>query len=262
VTTILNKIIIEKKIEVAQLKQASITPLAVVKKRSFIEKLQNNEQLAIIAEFKRASPSKGDINMELIPEIQALAYQKYGATAISVLTDTKFFKGSFHDLTAVSTVVDIPVLCKDFIIDESQIMKAKMAGADLILLIAAALSQKRLTELYSFAIENGLEVLIETHNEMEVNNALETGTKLIGVNNRDLNTFSVDLEVTEKLAPLIKKEGVFLISESGIKTEADCSRVQRAGADGVLVGEAFMKADNLQQIMKFMKKPLKEDGTL
>lgn len=258
-TTILNTILAEKNKEVAQLKtEAAVIPSMLTgKKRSFLDKLQNNEQVAIIAEFKRASPSKGDINIALEPKTQALSYREFGADAISVLTDKKFFKGSFTDLSAISEIVDVPVLCKDFIIDESQIIKAKLAGADLILLIAAALEQNRLNELYVFAIQNGLEVLIEVHNEEEVKKALQTGTKLIGVNNRDLKSFTVDIRTTEKLAPLIKKEGVFLISESGIKTENDVERVQRAGADGILVGEAFMRAENLQQLMKRMKQPLK-----
>ncbi len=252
-TSILNTIIKEKKREVERLKVEEIAATVITERHSFIHRLQNNTQLAIIAEFKRASPSKGDINLVIDPERQAFEYEKYGAAAISVLTDSTFFKGSFADLTAISNTVNIPVLCKDFIIDEKQIMKAKMAGADLILLIAAVLERKRLNELYSFAIQNGLDVLIETHNEMEVEMAIETGTKLIGVNNRDLNTFKVDLKVTDRLAPLIKNAGSFLISESGIQTAEDCFRVQRAGADGILVGEAFMKARNLHHLMKMMK---------
>lgn len=258
-TTILDSILAEKRKEVSQLKtEVELIPNSFTgKKRSFIKQLKNHNQLAIIAEFKRASPSKGDINVHLDPKAQALSYCEYGAAAISVLTDNNFFKGSFTDLTEISKNVDIPVLCKDFIIDESQILKAKSAGANLVLLIAAALEQDRLHELYTFAIKNDLEVLIEVHNEAEVRKALHTGTELIGVNNRDLNTFSVDIGVTEKLAPLIKKEGAFLISESGIKTENDVERVRGAGVDGILVGEAFMKADNLERLMKLMKQPFK-----
>ena len=258
-TNILDRILAEKRMEVSLLKNKLdfMTNVTTWQKRSFIKLLENREELAIIAEFKRASPSKGDINVELDPKAQAISYCESGATAISVLTDNPFFKGSFVDLLEVSKSVSIPVLCKDFIIDESQILKAKSAGAHLILLIAAALDQERLEELYSYAIQHDLEVLIEVHNVAEVHKALLTGTKLIGVNNRDLKTFSVDLGVTEKLAPLIKKEGVFLISESGIRTENDVERVRRAGADGVLVGEAFMKTDSIERLMKQMKQPIK-----
>lgn len=256
-TTILDEILDEKRKEVLQFQIDQHIHSVSRKKRSFIKLLENREQVAIIAEFKRASPSKGDINVDKDPSTQALTYCEYGATAISVLTDKKFFKGSFTDLLEVRKSVDIPILCKDFIIDESQILKAKAAGANLILLIAAALDQERLNELYSYAIQQDLEVLIEVHNEAEVQKALFTGTKLIGVNNRDLKTFNVDIGVTEKLAPIIKKAGAFLISESGIQTEKDVERVVNSGADGILVGEAFMKTDNIQLLMKQLKQPIK-----
>ena len=252
-------ILAEKRTEVSLLKRNLDfnNNVSTWEKRSFLKLLENREQLAIIAEFKRASPSKGDINVDLDPKAQAISYCKHGATAISVLTDREYFKGNFEDLSEISKNVDIPVLCKDFIIDESQILKAKSNGAHLILLIVDALEQERLNELYTFAIQQNLEVLIEVHNESEVRRALHTGTKLIGVNNRDLKTFKVDIGVTEKLAPLIKNEGAYLISESGIRTKNDVERVQRAGADGILVGEAFMKTDNIQRLMEQMKQPNK-----
>lgn len=261
--TILEKIIAEKRKEVALLKteKNSQRMMQKRKKYSFLEKLENSEQLAVIAEFKRASPSKGDINIELDPKSQGLKYQQFGADAISVLTDSTFFKGSYSDLETISNCVEVPVLCKDFIIDESQIIRAKMAGANLILLIAAALEEKDLLELYTKARQNDLEVLIEVHDEAEIQKALKTGTKLIGVNNRDLKTFQVDLSITEKLAPIIKNAGAFLISESGIKTEADVEKVKNVGANGILVGEAFMKADNLQPFIQKMKLPLKGELT-
>lgn len=259
-TTILNIILAEKEKEVERLKKENIVIQAfpLKKQASFLKTLERSNSLAIIAEFKRASPSKGNINLNLDPKTQALSYTKYGADAISVLTDTPFFKGDFQDLTKVREAVDVPVLCKDFIIDEVQILKAKSAGANLILLIAAALEEQRLKELYTFAVENGLDVLMEVHNEDELLKALRTGAKIIGVNNRDLKTFSVDLSVTEKLAPQIKEAGAFLISESGIKTEEDVQRVMAAGADGILVGEAFMASDNLEALFKGMKQPFKE----
>ncbi|MBU8877997.1 indole-3-glycerol phosphate synthase TrpC [Bacillus sp. FJAT-29790] len=259
-TTILDTILEEKKREVHRLKDESgmVTSSLNLPKRSFLSKLEKAQQLSIIAEFKRASPSKGEINMALNPEEQAKSYTDFGADAISVLTDTSFFKGSFSDLTAVSEAVDVPVLCKDFIIDETQIIQAKKAGANLILLIAAAMDASRLKELYEFALAQDLEVLMEVHNEEEVEKALKTGTRLIGVNNRNLKTFDVDLAVTERLATSIKKAGAFLISESGIKTEEDVKRVIAAGANGILVGEAFMLAANLEKLLKGMKLPLNE----
>lgn len=254
--TILDQILAEKRKEVIVLKQEIIDATETESKRSFIKRLASGSELAVIAEFKRASPSNGDINTGQNPKDQALFYKKYGADAISVLTDNRFFKGSFADLSAVRETVDLPILCKDFIVDEVQILKAKASGANLILLIAAAMDAERLQELFDFAEDEGLEVLMEVHNEEELEIALKTGAQLIGVNNRNLKTFEVDLSVTEKLAPLIKKAGKFLISESGIKSEDDVRRVIAAGANAILVGEAFMKAENLERLLKAMKLPL------
>ncbi|MBS4193020.1 indole-3-glycerol phosphate synthase TrpC [Bacillus sp. FJAT-49705] len=254
--TILDKILEQKRKEIRSLEKEKleVPEFPLRKKCSFLEMLQTGKEIAIIAEFKRASPSKGDINTELDPVSQALSYIKYGANAISVLTDTLFFKGSFAYLKSVREAVNAPVLCKDFIIDEVQIVKAKSAGANLILLIAAALDEGRLNELYTFAINNGLEVLMEVHNEDELYKALQTGARIIGVNNRDLKTFTVDLAVTEKLGPKIKRAGAFLISESGIRTKKDVQRVINAGANGILVGEAFMQTSNLESLISEMKK--------
>lgn len=254
--TILDQILAEKRKEIIKMKQEVIDAQETGSNRSFIKRLASGSELAVIAEFKRASPSKGDINTGQNPKDQALFYKKYGADAISVLTDNRFFKGSFADLSAVRETVDLPILCKDFIVDEVQILKAKASGANLILLIAAAMDAERLQKLFDFAEGEGLEVLLEVHNEEELEIALKTGAQLIGVNNRNLKTFEVDLSVTEKLAPLIKKAGKFLISESGIKSEDDVRRVIAAGANAILVGEAFMKAENLEGLLKAMKLPL------
>ncbi|QED48207.1 indole-3-glycerol phosphate synthase TrpC [Cytobacillus dafuensis] len=253
--TILDKILEQKKHEILTLKkEALVVPNSPSRKKcSFLERLQTGKEIAIIAEFKRASPSKGDINTELDPVSQALSYIKYGADAISVLTDTPFFKGSFADLNSIREAVNAPVLCKDFIIDEVQIVKAKSAGANIILLIAAALNEGRLKELYTFAVNNGMEVLMEVHNEDELYKALQAGARIIGVNNRDLKTFTVDLAVTERLGPKIKRAGAFLISESGIRTKKDVQRVINAGVNGILVGEAFMQASNLESLISEMK---------
>ena len=184
---------------------------------------------------------------------------KYGASAVSVLTDHRFFNGSISDLKAVRKAIDVPILCKDFIIDSIQIDVAKNAGADIILLIVAAMDEKKLVDLYQYAKDHHLEVLMEVHSEDELKIALKTGAKLIGVNNRNLKTFEVDLSVTEKLAPIVKKSGAFLISESGIKTLDDVKRVMKAGANGILVGEMLMRAEDLPSTLQEMQLPLQKD---
>ena len=253
--TILDKIIAKKIAVVEELRNQKdvLQNSPVISKKSFVERLAKADQLAVIAEFKRASPSKGDINIGVDPKEQGLNYAQYGADAMSVLTDGPFFKGSYEDLERVSSAIPIPVLCKDFIIDEIQIDFAKAKGASLVLLIAAALDDTKLNRLYEYAIENGLEVLMEVHNEEELERALQTDCLLIGVNNRDLKTFDVSLEVTERLAPIIKEAGRYLVSESGIATQEDIDRVVAAGANAILVGETFMKASNLQETLTSMK---------
>nr|WP_263326116.1 indole-3-glycerol phosphate synthase TrpC [Neobacillus sp. Marseille-Q6967] len=253
--TILDRIIQQKQKEVEALKNAK-APLQARTKRSFIERLQRAEEVAVIAEFKRASPSKGIINNGIEPAEQAAVYEKSGASAISVLTDETFFKGSFADLRSVREAVNIPILCKDFIIDSCQIDHAFTNGADIILLIVAALDENKLNELYQYAKNLGLEVLIEVHNKEELKLALKTGAKLIGVNNRDLKTFNVNLEITESLAAMVKESGAYLISESGIHQQQDVERVRNAGANGILVGESLMKSHNVQQSLREFRLPL------
>ncbi|WP_077213574.1 indole-3-glycerol phosphate synthase TrpC [Bacillus dakarensis] len=257
--TILDKIIAEKVKEVERLKGMELVDgHNRSEKRSFISILEKAKDVSIIAEFKRASPSKGDINPGIDPKIQTRTYVESGADAVSVLTDTPFFKGSLEDLKAVRSSIGAPILCKDFIIDPIQIDCAKNAGADIILLIAAALSDVQLHDFYQYALERDLEVLMEVHNEEEAERVLKTGNHLIGVNNRDLKTFEVDLAVTESLAPMIKKEGHFLISESGMVTPEDVARVVKAGANGILVGETFMRHVDPAAALKEMKLPLIE----
>jgi indole-3-glycerol phosphate synthase len=256
VATILERIISEKQNEVKKLREEKFNKINSRPKRSFIQKLQTTEEIAIISEFKRASPSKGIINDGIEPTEQAVRYEQAGASAISVLTDSTFFKGSFSDLSAVREVVDLPILCKDFIIDSIQIDKAAGSGADIILLIVAALDKDALNKLYQYARSLDLEVLVEVHNQGELETALEMGAKLIGVNNRDLKTFNVSLEVTETLAKSIKDAGAFLISESGIQKKEDVERVRNAGANGILVGEALMKSPDLTQAFQDFMLPL------
>ncbi|MDQ0217228.1 indole-3-glycerol phosphate synthase TrpC [Peribacillus cavernae] len=244
---ILTKIIARKAEEVAELKERGyrMSKEFIRPCRSLYSEIKHKDSLGIIAEIKRASPSKGDISPDVIPASQAGIYEAHGAVGISVLTDTDFFKGSFLDLESVRSAVELPLLCKDFIIDEIQIDRARKAGADVILLIVAALSAERHQELYRYAHNIGLEVITEVHNEYELERAVNTGAEMIGINNRDLKTFQVDLAVTEKLANQLGKSTSALISESGIKTKEDVLRVRAAGADAILVGETFMKSDDL-----------------
>ncbi|WP_445490983.1 indole-3-glycerol phosphate synthase TrpC [Niallia sp. 03133] len=253
--TILDKIITEKYTFLEQLHNRKDELEVVVNHQqfSFINHLANTDTLSVIAEFKRASPSKGDINIHLDPTEQTKNYEQFGADAISVLTDTPFFKGSFHDLQTVRSAVNVPILCKDFIIEPIQIDFAKQYGANLILLIAAALDDEKLKSLFDYARSKDLEVLVEVHNEEETERAIAIGAPLIGVNNRNLKTFEVSLETTERLAPMIKQNGSYLVSESGIATMDDIKRVVAAGANAILVGETFMKSSNLEQTLKQMK---------
>jgi indole-3-glycerol phosphate synthase len=256
-STILEKILTEKKKEVVRLKESKQVFQQTSKpKRSFIQRLEQAEEIAIISEFKRSSPSKGIINHGIEPAVQAALYEKNGASAISVLTDGPFFKGSYADLKAVRKSVDLPLLCKDFMIDPIQIDNARENGADLILLIVAALEESQLVELFQYAQCKELEVLVEVHNREELEIALKTGAKLIGVNNRNLKTFEVSLTETEQLASLVKSSGAFLISESGIHKKEDVERVRKAGANGILVGEALMRSSSLSQAFQDFSLPL------
>lgn len=255
-TTILDRIIEVKKAELDYLRGLELINGVKRSKRSFIDKIRQANEMKIIAEFKRASPSKGDINPHLNPQDQAQQYVQYGADAISVLTESKFFKGSFADLQAVREVVDVPILCKDFMIDKVQIDIAYQAGADIILLIAAALEKQQLIELYQYAESKGLEVLVEIHDEDDLVKATAANARLIGINNRNLKTFNVDLAITKTLAPLVKETGAYIISESGMKSKEDVKRVQEAGASGILVGETFMTAGDLKGTFQQLKLPI------
>jgi len=201
--------------------------------------------LSVIAEIKRASPSKGAIALDVDVVAQAKQYEASGATVISVLTDETYFKGSMDDLAAVAAAVDIPVLCKDFMIDRIQIDRAKAHGARLILLIVAALEQETLADLYAYAYAEGLEVLVEE----ELRRAEAIGAQIIGINNRNLKKFEVDLQTSVGLLEQ-KQSDVRYISESGIKTVEEAQRLHAAGADGILVGETLMRADDPQVFIR------------
>ncbi|MFP7492689.1 indole-3-glycerol phosphate synthase TrpC [Terribacillus saccharophilus] len=254
--TFLARILEEKQMEIATLKQTYRPTIAQRKPISLFDRFQQQKQLQIIAEIKRASPSKGMINPDVVPAEQAKMYQAAGAGAISVLTDTPFFKGTMDDLAAVREAVELPLLNKDFILDEIQIDRAADYGADVILLIVAALEKDRLHALYDYAKSKGMDVLVEVHNEEELSQAQNLGANIIGINNRNLKTFEVDLAVTERLIEKIDTSATLVISESGIMVPADAERAAKAGAKGILVGETLMRADDVAAILGTLKVPV------
>ncbi|MFJ8234804.1 indole-3-glycerol phosphate synthase TrpC [Ureibacillus sp. NPDC094379] len=229
------------------------------KRVSLYDALRKTNTLQIIAEMKRASPSKGLIAEGADPIEQAKKYENAGAICISVLTEEKYFKGSFEDLANVANTVDIPVLCKDFVMDPVQIDYAKAAGASVVLLIVAALDDKNLKSLYDYATNLELDVLVEVHNAEELERALAIQPKIIGVNNRDLKTFNVDLAQTEQLAERINSiPDIAFISESGIWSSEDATRVASVGASGVLVGESLMRSGKVEETLRSFQVPLSE----
>lgn len=197
----------------------------------------------VVAEVKRASPSRGPfVESDWDPAAVARRYQ--GATCLSVLTDGRFFWGSLADLAAARAAVGIPVLRKDFVVDPFQVWEARAAGADAVLFIVAALDGDRLPALLGTAAEVGVDAVVEVHDEEDAARAVDAGASLVGINNRDLSSFTVDLSVTERLAPGLVQAGCTVVAESGLFTGADAARVARAGARGILVGEAVMRADD------------------
>lgn len=205
----------------------------------------------IVAEVKRASPSAGAIRAGLDAPAQARAYAAAGAAAISVLTDGPGFGGSLADLAAVRAVVDAPLLRKDFVVDRYQLLEARAHGADAALLIVAALPAGRLRELVERCGELGLAALVEVHDEAEVEVALRAGARIVGVNNRDLRTFVVDLAASERILPALPA-GVRGVAESGVRTAADAHRLRRAGAVNLLVGEALVRAADPGALLREM----------
>ncbi len=243
----LSRILEQKAREVEKMEREELQPLRQTYRLS--EYLKNHQdRLQIIAEVKKASPSLGDINLDVDIVQQAQTYEANGAVMISVLTDEVFFKGHLDYLREISSQVQIPTLNKDFIIDEKQIIRARNAGATVILLIVAVLSEKRLKELYDYATELGLEVLVETHNLAELEVAHRLGAQIIGVNNRNLTTFEVNLQTSVDLAKYFKDD-CFYISESAIFTEEDAKRVAPY-FNGILVGTALMQAEDVAQRIK------------
>jgi len=259
--TILDKIVEEKRREIARLPTRPVQPAdlhAAVKARGatrdFLAALRNprSGSVALIAEVKKASPSAGVIRPDFDPVRIAKQFALAGADCLSVLTDEKFFQGSLQFLKEIRQAITLPLLRKDFIIDPRQILEAIQWGADAILLIVAILTDDQLNAFHALAKSAGLAALVEVHDEAELERALAVGAELIGVNNRDLKSFNVNLATTERLAARLRstrldaQHSILLVAESGIHTRADVERVARSGANAILVGEALMKDADLK----------------
>lgn len=260
--TILDEILAHKREEVAEAKRrrdahelGEAARTLAERPRGFTRSLRETPGVAVIAEVKRRSPSKGLIRADFDPVVIARAYADAGAAAISVLTDQRFFGGELAFLGAIRAVVDRPLLRKDFVIDAYQIDEARVAGADAVLLIVAALTPETLRELHAHAGGLDLDVLVEVHDEAEWAIAREIGADLVGVNNRDLRTFEVDLGTTERIAALASDEDVLLVAESGIASHADVERLERAGASAFLVGESLMRQPDPGKALEALRRP-------
>lgn len=212
------------------------------------------DQLGLIAEVKKASPSVGVIAESFDPVNQARLYAQAGASAISVLTDEKYFQGRLSYLTQIRQAVEVPLLRKDFMVHEVQIYESVIAGADAILLIVAALTDEELVRLQRCAHSFQLDVLVEVHDREELERAIDMEARLIGINNRNLRTFEVDLHATEALSEEVPDD-VLLVSESGIRTPEDARLVHSWGANALLVGEALMRADDVDAAVRAMMDP-------
>ena len=214
-----------------------------------IKKRINDQGYCLITEIKHASPSSGLIKKKFNPKKIALAYQKGGASCLSILTDEKYFGGCNEDLSNIREITNLPILRKDFIYDPYQIIESRIIGADCILLIMAALKLKEAQKLERTAHNYGLDVLIEVHNKYDLRKAMQLKSKLIGINNRNLRTLKTDLTITKKIAPLVPKSRI-IISESGINNEKDIAKALQYKVSGFLIGEALMKSKDIQNKTK------------
>ena len=255
---VLKKILARKHEEIAErLKQTSIDDLkqkiAIASPvRGFVQSIKNKleqGETAVIAEVKKASPSKGLLRENFVPADIAVSYQAGGAACLSVLTDQDFFQGSEAYLMQARAACSLPVIRKDFIVDPYQVYEARAMGADCILLIVAALEDTALNALYQLAMELGLDVLVEVHDADELERALRLELALVGINNRDLRTFETSLQTTVNLLDRIP-DGVIVVSESGIHQSADIKMLKEHGVHTFLIGEAFMRCDSPGEALK------------
>ena len=240
---------IRKRREMCPEKELEEMIRSIAKPLSLEHALRGGNGLAIIAEMKKASPSTGVLRSDFVPEQLAEAYAHAGAAALSVVTDEKFFMGSVEHIRQIRPIVRIPILQKDFIVHPYQIQEARAFGADAVLLIVAALDRNILDELLSAARSLRMDALVEVHSEKELELAANAGARLIGINNRNLETLEVDLSVTERLAPMTPP-GTTLVVESGIRSTADAQRMQQVGAHALLIGTHFMEATSPGQALK------------
>ena len=249
---ILQRIVAEKWREIP-LRQSMVSELELLKRidlqtppRGFVAELNarmQNKTPAVIAEIKKASPSKGVICADFVPARIARSYAAAGAACLSVLTDVSFFQGADEYMQEARQVVDLPVLRKDFVVDAYQVYEARSLGADCVLLIVAILSPAKLASLYQLAVDLGMDVLIEVHDQQELEQALRVSPTLVGINNRDLRDFSVNLQTTYQLLDGLPAE-VRVVTESGISQRSDVAAMLAHGVYGFLVGEAFMRQEN------------------
>lgn len=251
---ILDKIVARKKEEVALLKKDGVVApdLPVVPVRGFTEALTATAGIAVIAEVKKASPSKGVICPGFDPKKIAASFEEGGADAVSVLTDVDFFQGSLDYIPLVRQTVGLPVIRKDFIIDELQIRQAAAYGADAILLIGAILSREQIRDYLQMSVDLGLDVLVEVHDEHELEKCLAAGSRLIGINNRDLRDFTVDLNTTVRLRKEIPRE-IPVVSESGIKDYDDMKMLQDKGIAAALIGETLVRSGDPAATLKWLR---------
>lgn len=249
---ILDRIVASKKAEVEERKKQLPLETMVMKivpgeKRPFAKNLKKPGKVSLIAEIKKASPSKGIIRQNFDPLQIAQSYANSGASALSVLTDYPFFQGKPEYLAIIRNVVTLPLLRKDFIIDPYQVYEARLLGADAILLIMAILTDREAFTMMETARELGLEYLVEVHDREELLRAQELGANLIGINNRNLKTFKTQMETTFRLREMIINPDITVVSESGINTRKDVLRLQEYGIDAMLVGEALMRENDIEQ---------------
>lgn len=248
----LEKILERKRAEVAE--RSRIIPLEELRarpdprngRRPFATALRQPHGLALIAEIKKASPSAGMIRPNFDPALLAKAYERGGANALSILTDEPFFQGHLDYLRAARAATHLPCLRKDFILSEYQVWEARAAGADAILLIVAALLRCDMIRLLEAAHTAELDVIVEVHDERELDAALQVDAPIIGINNRNLKTFKVDVAVTEALAPRVPRDRI-VVSESGLSRGEQLHRVRNAGASAVLIGESLMRQENVEE---------------